>query len=81
MFNIESYLKKHQNKIKNDFDLFEMVIFSVKKHTNILLKQEEFSLNKGFVVLKTTPLKKNKIILNKNNILKDLLSFGLNNIK
>lgn len=81
MLNIGSYLKKHQNKIKDDFDLFENFIFVIKKHTNITLKQEEFSLNKGLIILKTTPVKKNKIFLNKNNILAETANIGIYNIK
>lgn len=81
MFNIESFLKKHSNKINNDNLIYDVVLEYIKKETDILLNKEDINILKWNLIIKTTPLKKNKIILKKDVLLKKISNLGIKDIK
>lgn len=72
MFNIQSFLNKHTQKINKDVLLYDSIVELVKQETGILLKKEDLSIKKDILFIKTTPIKKNIILLKKDNILKSL---------
>ncbi len=72
MFNIQSFLNKHTQKINKDVLLYDSIVELVKQETGVLLKKEDLSIKKDILFIKTTPIKKNIILLKKDNILKSL---------
>lgn len=81
MLNIDSFLKKHQSKIKDDVLIFQSIIAIVKNKTGIILNNDDFLIKKDFILLKISPIKKNIIYLAKEKILVELKNFGIFNIK
>lgn len=72
MLNISKYLEKIARNINSGEILNSTIIEVVQKHTNIVLKLEDFEIRDNQIYLKTSPIIKNKIFIFKRNIIEDL---------
>lgn len=79
------------NHIKNYFDKFKNILFSkeensrivsivLKKNIGLELETKNIQIKGDILYLKISPLVRNEILINKNQILKDLNSSISNNI-
>lgn len=71
MFNIDKFLQKFSNTIKNNNDFKESFCKFIKNKTSVDLKKEEIELKNGILFIKSSSLVKNSIFMNKNEILKE----------
>ncbi len=81
MLNISKYLEKIAKNINSGELLNSTIIEIVKKHTNIVLKPEDFEVRDNQISLKTSPTIKNKLFIYKRYITEDIeRSTALKNI-
>lgn len=74
---IKNLLQEHnQILIKNDLSILSIVDYIVKE-TNIPLKKQDFLIKNNILYIKTKPIYKEKIIMQKENLLVRLKDFSI----
>ncbi len=81
MFNISSFLSKFSKNIKDNYLIKEEIIKNVLKITNIELKPDDIVIKNNILYLNITPVYKNKIFINKKDILLNISSFNIVDIR
>ncbi len=74
MFNISNFLDKTIKKLNNNSERKKKIISSIKEIINIEINEEAIETNEGIIVINTSQSIKNKLFINKRNILKSLES-------
>lgn len=81
MFNISSFLSKFSKNINDNNLIKEEICKSILNRTNLVLKQEDITIKNNVLFLDITPVYKSKIFINKKDILSDISSFKITDIK
>lgn len=81
MFNISSFLSKFSKNINDNNLIKEEICKSILNRTNLVLKQEDITIKNNILFLDITPVYKSKIFINKKDILLDISSFKITDIK
>lgn len=74
MDGIENFFHKFLKIDKENNNKIDIILDIIKKNTKISLKKEDINLVGDKIKIKSNPVVKNEIIINKNSIETDLLS-------
>jgi len=81
MFNISSFLSKFSKNINNNSLIKEEICKSILKRTNLDIKPEDIIVRNNIIYINITPVFKSKIFINKKDILFDISSFNIIDIR
>lgn len=77
MFNIDDFLNKFKNLTPPDNEVREKVIEIIKNEINITIDKKNISIRNNSIFIKTKPIIKNELFINKEKLLHELKkSFG-----
>lgn len=77
MFNLAKYLEKFSRNISENNINKKEIIDILFKNTNITFDIKEIDIKNNVIYINTTPIKKNKIFINKQKILEDFSSISV----
>lgn len=69
---ISSFLDKFKNTLLKKEDSYRIIIEIINKHTKILIDQKNIKIKGSLINIKTSPILKSEILINKESIIKDL---------
>jgi hypothetical protein len=81
MFNIQSFLKRHIRNIEEGDLNLGVIIDILEKYTNFQFKKEDLEVKNGVLSVKSSPIKKNIIFINRESILKDLKAYKIFDVR
>ncbi len=73
MFSIDKFLDKFSKTILSSENTKTVIIEIINKHTGIVISKEDFEIKNYIVVINSSPGVKNKIFINKEKIITDIL--------
>lgn len=73
-YNIKDFLGKFKDVIFQKDEINNIIIYSIREKTQIILSPKDIKIIKGVLYINGSPTLKNEILLQKENILKDISS-------